>query len=550
MNSPSQADSVEQISLGGRPGYLAAIALTVVLIALHIRVLSSAGPLWRDEILSVNISQLPTLDDVRQAIEFDSFPILWFGVLRVWHGCGFASSDVGFRFLGFLTGCGLLGLGWWAGRQFGLRHPWLYLVLFAATEIAVRYADAVRAFGAGAALNLIVFVCLWRYLKAPSVSRWCTIQLFAFLSVHTGWYNSILLFANCVAAAGTCVVAREWRRACGLLALGIGPALSLLLYVEPLMRRMEWNALCERPVTVMEILQKMQNSPGNVAWGLPWIWLGLFLVTVIGSFRNRSAAACGIRRRQALFLGSSAVLATVCYLLFLMRLSFPTNPWYYLALNAQLAVAMDAALQPWANGRLWRRLMWLGGGVAIAAVTCTAVWSAAQSRMTNADLVAQQLMEQAADDDLIVVSPWYYGVSFDRYYSGAADWATIPPLDDQRLARFDLVKQRMIERGAIRGLCDQIEQTLADGHRVWVVGWLKFLTKGDLLMREPLPPPIPGYGWVEIPYQVYWCQEVSISCDRGGRVRETTTTDAGPVSPFEALRLWEVVPYSKSPPNP
>ena len=53
--------------------------------------------------------------------------------------------------------------------------------------------------------------------------------------------------------------------------------------------------------------------------------------------------------------------------------------------------------------------------------------------MTNLDLVAQRLNLEANKDDLILMHPWFCGVTLHRYYKGGAEWLTLPPLADYRI---------------------------------------------------------------------------------------------------------------------
>ena len=48
-------------------------------------------------------------------------------------------------------------------------------------------------------------------------------------------------------------------------------------------------------------------------------------------------------------------------------------------------------------------------------------------RFTNIDLVAARLNKLVAKEDFVIVTPWYYGISFERYYRGPGDWVTVPP---------------------------------------------------------------------------------------------------------------------------
>ncbi len=72
--------------------------------------------------------------------------------------------------------------------------------------------------------------------------------------------------------------------------------------------------------------------------------------------------------------------------------------------------------------------------------------------------------------DLVVVHPWYFGLTYGYYYRGAAKWTTLPPLADYRFHRYDLLKEELATTNAIAPVLTQLEAVLRAGHRVWIVG--------------------------------------------------------------------------------
>ncbi|HEX4349432.1 MAG TPA: hypothetical protein VH251_03555, partial [Verrucomicrobiae bacterium] len=95
-------------------------------------------------------------------------------------------------------------------------------------------------------------------------------------------------------------------------------------------------------------------------------------------------------------------------------------------------------------------------------------------RVTNADLVAKYLNENVSAQDYVVVTPWYLGISFDRYYHAGAKWDTLPPMADHSTHRFDLVPTSAAEEArATQPVLDRMATALQSGHRVWVAGWMR-----------------------------------------------------------------------------
>jgi hypothetical protein len=122
--------------------------------------------------------------------------------------------------------------------------------------------------------------------------------------------------------------------------------------------------------------------------------------------------------------------------------------------------------------------------------------------------VAQRLTKEAGPDDFIIVSPWYCGITFDRYYKGPAFWNTLPPLTDHSIHRYDLVREEMGKRGAIQPVLDQIATTLQSGHRVWIVGIMN-IPKAGAPMPADLPQVPANYSGSELHYTQNWTSQIA-----------------------------------------
>jgi hypothetical protein len=150
--------------------------------------------------------------------------------------------------------------------------------------------------------------------------------------------------------------------------------------------------------------------------------------------------------------------------------------------------------------------------------------------------VAALGLERAArPGDLVIVTPWYLGISFDRYYRGDARWTTLPPLADHAFARYDLLMRRMASESPIDAALGRVEETLLAGGSVWVVRSLPVLPRG----RPPLAlPPAPGGpgGWRSMPYNWAWTQQLDalLHARAATRARLRLEGEAA-VSPFERV---------------
>src|SRR2546427_131604 len=115
-------------------------------------------------------------------------------------------------------------------------------------------------------------------------------------------------------------------------------------------------------------------------------------------------------------------------------------------------------------------------------------------RQTNVDLIAQYVHTAAQPGDLILVNPWYVGITFNRYYRGPVPWMTLPPMEDLTVHRYDLLKLRMTSAEPLAPLYGAIQGALESRHRVWLVGGLLFPPAGPPGCR-PAPSRFPRARW-------------------------------------------------------
>jgi hypothetical protein len=122
-------------------------------------------------------------------------------------------------------------------------------------------------------------------------------------------------------------------------------------------------------------------------------------------------------------------------------------------------------------------------------------------RQTNIDVVADILEKNAAPSDLIIVAPWYMGVSFDRYYHGKAPWLTLPNIEDRSTVRYDLLREELAAPKTIAPCMQRIRSALRAGNRVWIAGAIAARPPEDVPDEVP---PAPEWGWNASPYTIGW----------------------------------------------
>ena len=518
-----------------------ALLVTVLLIVVHVVVLLYAGALWRDEVNVVNLATKPSLALVWELSEFDSFPMLWPLVLRGWVALGLGGSDFGLRVLGFIVGVGILAVLWWSGRRLGHGVPMVSLLLFAASPTTLQVGDSLRGYGCGVVLMLFMLDSIWRVVEAPRFPRVAVAAVAAVLSVHAVYYNSVILLALGMGGVAVGLYRRVWKTVAVILGIGALAAASMLPYVDTMIRMQRWNGLVKRPIDLPWIGRKFYEAVGSSGWFVVWVWVALLVLALgVWCWRAWSPAAREPQgeRELAIFLGVAVVVGVVCYAWFLKTLSYTTEPWYYVTIMAFLAVSCDAAAHLAVRGMEWLRVARVLAFVVMTMLISGNVWHAAHVRRTNVDLLAARLETLSTRDDLIVVYPWWPGITFARYYKGPTPWVTLPDVPQHDLHRYDTVKAKMLEPEPIRPILERITSTLQTGHRVWLVAGFWFLKSGEEPGKLPRPP-LEERGWNETPYVMLWSRQVvSLIQRRAERISQVAAPAGTPVNPYENLGLF------------
>lgn len=522
----------------------AAALLSAAVIALHLIAATSAGALWRDEANTVGLATLPTIGDVWRNLQYDSFPILWLLIVR-WSSALFGSmNDAAFRSLGFCIGVSIVAALWFNARTFRHGLPLFSLVLFGMAPSLIIWGDSMRAYGFGILLILVTCSLLWRFLEQPDTQHFVAAAIAAIASVQTLFYNSVLLLAFCAGAAAVCARSGSWKKAGQVVLIGALAVISLVPYATMIRDASRWNALLRIPDYNIELFFAKLNEtlrPGGF-WGL-FVWLELLVVAVFVAQRALRFAGKGglpeLQRNVALFCLVSLGVGVIGIFVFLNALSYTTRPWYYLALLALAGLCVDAIFG--ACIRTPRtRIARTAGVLMLGCLTLVPATQAVRMRLTNADLVASKLRLVGRPSDLVIVNPWYNGVSFDRYYQGPAPWKTSPPIAFHRFHRYDLLKQELLmpdQKMVLRPVMEQAEKALRNGDRVFIVGRLTILPTGQMPTYLP-PAPLPGSLWWDGPYYYEW------STTLGYFLRQHVVTLARvsvktprPVSDYENLQL-------------
>jgi hypothetical protein len=556
-----------------------AVALTVAVAALALVRMLYAGGLWRDEAGVARLATLPTLQEVVGLFQHEAFPPLFPVTIRAYsHLVG--GGDRELRVFGLVIGLGIAAFLWLNARSTARTVPLLSLALLGLDAPFLVLGDSLRGYGMGSALILLTYGLLAKALAKPPGARQWPLALLtavtAVASVQVLMGNAPLLFALCTAAVVVAVARRRFGLAGWILGCGVAAALSLLPYAAQLVdARRQWSAIVIRSIGFHQIALAFATAVGPRP--VLFVWLLLIAVGLAGVTRElvrRRSAGSGLvtagevggavsaeppatwrspadggqlgaedpwQNGAAAFAGLTIVGATLAYLVFLQSLSYPPRQWYLLPLMALLASALEtifgALSRPGSRSGRRFAIVRLAAVALVAAAQAVPLWQHLTVRQTNADLVAREVTSAAGPRDLVVVLPWYYGVSFNRYYTGTARWMTLPDIPDHRIHRYDLLKTRLAAQHPLDDLLQAVAATLSSGHRVWLVGSASWPAPGETVTILP-PAPRSPYGWHEYPYLTGWSLQLGQFLQSHGTAVVAVPVPADePVSSLEDLRL-------------
>ena len=362
----------------------------------------------------MHLSLLPSFSEVWHKLPHDSCPILMHLVVRAWSAVGFGNTDPSLRLLGLCVGLFLL-LAFWLGSWTMCKGvPLLAVTLAGLNATIIRAGDSLRAYGLGSALAVLTLAVIWRLTRRPSLATFCGAVVLAVLSVHFLYQNAFLLFATCCGGFVVCGVERRWRDTLPIFAVGGAAAASLLPYV-PLIAGARWYSMYKMGFGFSYGWTQLSVATSYPLTVFAWVWVALWIgalaaaISVLFWRRDRFPEHA---RGLILFAGTSLLLGTAGYAVFLKLPGYPPHPWHYVPLMTFSAVCLDAVLFTVSG---WAR----PAAMILAALTISVTFlfelSAVKCRMTNVDIVAAELSSDVAPNDFVIVHPWYCGVTFERY---------------------------------------------------------------------------------------------------------------------------------------
>ena len=488
--------------------WIVAILLSALVLFLFFVRATHAGGLWRDEATSVQLARMSSWAEIAQNYQFDSFPSFFVAILRGYTTV-FTDTDISLRIFGFLVGVALLCVLWFNSRSANTGPPLLATALIGLNTIFLVVGTSIRAYGLGTVLILLAFGLTAKFVREPTTAWFAATVLAYLLAAHCLFFNIAYVAVIGVSAASVFFLRGTPKPAFALLLSVALCAASYIPYLQRYSRSRDWLVLLKYPQSLDTLRQQFLATCGAPFSIMPWVWLVILFFSMIGAGRSLVTN----RRDKAapewallLFAFIVILLSVPAHFAFAQLLHDPLpNTRYYLALFCLLAAGADLIITNLARFD-WIRLARLAVVVPGMIALSIADWPHILERETNVDLLAERLNHDATAADLVIVRPWYIGVTFNRYYRGPARWMTVPEMSDHRTHRWDLMKAKMLENDPLADLRRAIFETLESGHRVWLVGGAAPPEPGQLL--RPPPAPDPEHGWSNQFYSYAWSMQL------------------------------------------
>ncbi len=561
LSTPSRL-SAARLPLAER--IVAGLAI-VVLLWLLVVLEQNCGGLWRDEVASARLAQLPTWGQMYGSVAQDSFPPLFNTVLRLWIAVG-GTGDDWLHHWGFIPILGILPALWWStrgplgGGAVSPKVPWgahptamslsakvthhplplLSGALLLFNPTMFYWGSSLRAYGLAALLIILLFGAVWRVVERPTPLLFALAAGLSILNAQATYQNASLIFSVCVAGAVVAALRRLWVRSALALGVGLAGAMSLLIHFRAIQHVQEWNVLIRSELAYGWFLARAGDALGSAGWSFVWLWVALMIGVLALAVRAGRSGGEREDSRMSIYAAIAIVVASVALLLFNKRAGYPTQEWYYIPFMGLIVCAVEFAAAPWL--RLEKvRIPRLALAVVVMTASLPALWARAHVRRTNIDLVVAKLKTEAIPRDLILVSPFYCGIGFQYYYRGSVPWETIPPIPHAEVHNaYEQVKPYMMQNEPMGPLIEKVTATLRSGGKLWFVGGVRIPPNGTLPPASP-PAPHPEYGWSDELYSQIWGLQI------GYFVKQHATTarvipvpTAHPVQRFEDLPLIEI----------
>jgi hypothetical protein len=532
--------------------YGIAALLTLAATALHLVLLFNVGDPWRDEVSAIAVASMPNWGAIWETIRYDSFPFLYYALLNAWMGI-FGDSTTSIRMLGLTLGLGALGSTWWLASRLRIGSPLLLLAMVAMSATVVRYGDSARAYGLGLITAALMLGSIWTLLSNSSKKN-ISFAIFACMAaVHTTYQNSLLLFVIGSAAIVATSINRRWRSAVTIACICAVTAASVTIYLPTLSFMKSIAVMFQSSISITDVFIAFGEtvSTGFENWQ-KWVWLAFSLLGLGGAFASllvsdiqADATAQDDAITHSLFIALVVPLLGIVYTAFMIWGAYAVRPWYLLGLMVVLVSVLEAGIVKMPIPIAMKKLVRVIPALIIGALAVTNAPTELKRRATNMPDLIASIERSGGPNDLVILTEWYAGLTFNHLYPGNKEWMTIPDLGRNSVHRWDSLRIRMQDTSGVSREIEKIKNTLLAGHQVFVIGGFPRIPPNMAQVQLP-PAPHPQAGWASGSYTRFWAAQTGFALlSNATRSFQLKTPDSR-----DTVMHWENYPlqvFSKAP---
>jgi len=540
QESPNQESrKAGKVALIQRIEWIVAIALSVLVLFLLLVRASHAGALWRDEAESVQSARMPFGEMVRH-IQFTSFPIVFPLCLRGYTTL-FGSGDPSLRCFGLAVGILMLAAAWLISAGLSRQPPLLFPAIVGLNANFLIVGASLRGYGLGSALVLAAFGFTVMMLRSRTRRSSALTFVVCLISMQSLFFNGPLIAAIVIAVGSVLLIRGEFKWMWRLIGIATVCGLSYAGYfLQFYFQGSSWAKIQQAPFSFELLWQKFVAAWGETSTNIPTLWLVVVLASLLGAVWRLAAGVHVQSQRRDLVLFAVFLVPTAAIASFLFLKALPRAPEerYLLALTCLLVASADLILVDLCS-LYWIRIARLSLVIFAIATVPFVIWPKILQAESNVEIVSKTIEENSNAGDLIVVSPWSYGVSFNWYYHGPTRWMTVPELPDHRTHRYDLLREKMMSAAPLEDVKREIATTLESGKRVWFVGQAEVPSAGNPPMRLTVAPD-PAFGWQGAAYRTAWSREIGVFLQAHLQQVNAIVRPASSVSDRENITLYRI----------
>ena len=482
-----------------------AIVASIVSMYLMIQFSHHAGGLWRDEANTIRLSETKSLQDLVANLQFDSFPAGWILFLKIFYLTGF-NYDYAYRMLGLFVGLLIILSVWINAFYFKYKYPYISIALIGLSPLIFYWGCSMRAYGAGLIFTILLIPTTWNYVILGGYKKFAVLLITSIISVQLLYYNSLVLLSCTVSGCAVLLINKSYKRILFLVSIGFISALTVIPYIAITNKVNKWDVLSKLKTFgfgyfCTKFYQSI-NINGDEFAVMYLLFIGfVVLIGISAVFKNK---------KEIIYSLTLIISYPMFFYIFLRILKWPTQPWYYITIFSILAIAGEIILKKIFIDKKVVVYVSLIYVVIVIAVPFNRADCFSKLRITNVDLAAKYLNSNTLNGDLIILYPWYNGISFNRYYNGCAKWVTIPNIKDHFYHRYDLIKNLCESPDQVKiteSLKSEIITTLKNNKNTYSVGPFSFFQQMEN-QSTVLPAPFSAWGWSGAGYEQAWSVDV------------------------------------------